>query len=122
MFDLSGKVALVTGARRGMGAADAKASVRVEIDRSVAGITTLVKQARARLATAERVRAPSRLLEQPAGDLAAAETVLQKAGEAIKADDYLTARTQLEGVKSRIEAALKTIDTALAPPAARRRS
>jgi hypothetical protein len=95
------------------GAADAKASVRVEVDRAVAEITTLVKQGRSRLAAAERARAPRRLLKQPANDLASADAVLQKAGEAIAAADYLAAKAALAGVKERVETALAAIDTAI---------
>ena len=102
-------------------AADAKASVRVEVDRAMAEITTLVKQGRLRLATAERARPPSRLLKQPADDLAAADAALQEAGEAIAAADYLAARAALEGVKEQVETALAAIDAAISGRARQRR-
>jgi hypothetical protein len=101
-------------------AAATKAQVRGDVERTMAEIAALLAQGN-NLIPAARRRVPARILRQPEADIAAANADVQKAGEAIKADDYLTARTQLEGVKSRIEGALKTIDTALAPPAARRR-
>jgi hypothetical protein len=103
------------------GAADAKALTRVEVDRAVAELTTLVTQGRTRLAAAERARVPRGLLEQPARDLTAAEADLQKAGEAIAADDYLAARATLEGGRKRVEAALAAITDALQARAPQRR-
>jgi len=101
------------------GAADAKALTRVEVDRAVVEITTLVAQGRARLAAASRARVPRGRLAQPARALTAADSALQKSGEAIAADDYLAARAALEGVKERLKAALAAIDDAMpgrAPP------
>jgi len=95
-------------------AADAKARTRVEVDHAVAELTAFVAQGRTRLAAAERARVPRRLLIQPAADLTAGEAALQKAGEAIAADDYLAARATLEGVKERVEAAMAAVDGAMA--------
>ena len=47
---------------------------------------------------------------------------VQKAGEAIKADDYLGARQALQGVKERIEKALAAVDAAMRPQSRRRQS
>ena len=102
-------------------AADAKARTRVELDRAMAEITNLVTQGRTRLAAAERARVPRSLLAQPAADLTAAEADLQKAGEVIAAGDYLAARTMLEGVRKRVEAALAAISDAVPGRAQRRR-
>jgi Domain of unknown function (DUF4398) len=102
-------------------AADAKARVRVEVDHAVADITALVSHGRARLAAAERARAPRALLEQRADDLTAAESGLQKAGEAIAASDYLAARATLDGVRERAEAALAALDDAIAAQPSQRR-
>jgi hypothetical protein len=46
---------------------------------------------------------------------------VQKAGEAIAADDYFAARPALNGVKERIEQAIAAIDAATASQSARRR-
>jgi hypothetical protein len=103
------------------GAADAKARVRVEVDRAMAEITTLVTQGRTRLAAAERARGPRRLLEQTAGDLAAAEVNLQKAGEAVAEGDYLAAGAALEGTKERVEQALAAIGATIPARSPQRR-
>ena len=95
------------------GAADAKALTRVEVDRAVVEITTLVAQGRARLAAASRARVPRGPLAQPARALTAADSALQKSGEAIAADDYLAARAALAGVKERVGAALAAINDAM---------
>jgi Domain of unknown function (DUF4398) len=62
-----------------------------------------------------------RLLQQSRADLAAAEAALQKAGEAVAAEDYLAARTSLDGVKERVIAALGAINQSMAPRTAARR-
>jgi len=101
--------------------ADAKARVRVEVDRAVGEITTLVTQGRTRLAAAERARVPRPRLKQLANDLTAADAALQKASEAVAAGDYLAASAALEGVKERVEKALAAIDAATASQSPRRR-
>ena len=103
------------------GAADAKARVRAEVERGITEITALIAQARVRLTAAERARVARRLLQQPRADLAAAEAALQKAGEAVAAEDYLTARDALDGVKERVNAALVAINQTMVPRTAARR-
>ena len=105
------------------GAADAKARVRAEVERGITEITALIAQARVRLMAAERARVARRLLQQPRADLAAAEAALQKAGEAVAAEDYLAAREALEWAsRSASIAALAAInDDDGAAHAARRR-
>jgi hypothetical protein len=104
------------------GAADAKARVRGEVERSITEITALIAQARNRLAAAERTRVARRLLQPPRADLTAAEAALQKAGEAVGEEDYLAARETLNGVKERVDTALAAINetTASRAPARRR--
>jgi hypothetical protein len=46
---------------------------------------------------------------------------VQKAGEAMKADDYLAARPGLDGIKERLTEAIDSLNAAMAPPARRRR-
>ena len=70
---------------------------------------------------AERARVARRLLQQPRADLAAADAALQKAGEAVAAEDYLAAREALDGVKERVNAALVAINMTMAPRTAARR-
>jgi hypothetical protein len=101
--------------------ANMKAQVRADVERSMAEIATLLAQANTRTAAAQRARVPARLLRQPTEDIAVANADVQKAGEAIKADDYLGARSALEGVKERIGKALAALDEATRPPSRRRR-
>jgi hypothetical protein len=104
------------------GAADAKARVRGEVEHAITEITALIAQARTRLTAAERARVARRLLQPPRADLTAADAALQKAGEAVAAEDYLLARDALNGVQERVTAALMTINETISPrPAARRR-
>ena len=102
------------------GAADAKARVRVEVDRALTELTPLVTEGRTRLAAAERARVPRPRLEQPATDLTAAATLLQEAGKAVAAGDYLRASAVLEGVGEQVEQALAAIDDAMPSRSPRR--
>jgi hypothetical protein len=103
------------------GAADAKARVRAEVERGITEITALIAQARTRITAAERARVARRLLQAPRADLTAAEAALQKAGEAVAAEDYLLAREALNGVKERVTAALLAINQTMAPRTTARR-
>jgi hypothetical protein len=103
------------------GAADAKARVRAEVEHGITEITAVIAQARTRLTAAERARVARRLLQQPRADLTAAEGALQKAGEAVAAEDYLLAREALNGVRERVNGALMAINQTMAPRAPARR-
>jgi hypothetical protein len=102
-------------------AADGKARTGAEAERSMAEIAGLLAQANTRLAAAQRSRVPARVLRQPAADIDAANADVQKAGEAIDADDYLGAQATLQGVKDRIQKAIAAIDTATTSQSPRRR-
>jgi len=95
-------------------AADTKAQLRGEVERDMAQIAALIASANTRLAAATKARVPRRVLDGPRQELAAVDESVQKAGEAMKADDYLSARAALQGVKERIEKAM----VALTPPPA----
>ena len=92
-------------------AADARAQLRGEVERDMAQIASLIAEANTRLAAATRSRTPRRVLDGPRNDLAAVDQSVQKAGAAMRADDYLAARTALQGVKERIEQALRALET-----------
>lgn len=94
--------------------ADTKAQLRAEVERDMAQIAALIAEANTRLAAATRARVPRRVLDGPRQELAAVDVSVQKAGEAMKADDYLSAKTALQGVQERITRAM----SALGPPAA----
>jgi len=91
-------------------AADTKAQVRGEVERDMAQIAALIAEANTRLAAAGRSRAPRRVLDGPRSELAAVDDSVQKAGAAMKADDYLAARTALQGVKEKIQQAMKALE------------
>src|SRR6266850_6849790 len=92
-------------------AADTKAQVRIEVERDMAQIAALIAQANTRLAAAARSRAPRRVLDGPRSDLAAVDESVQKAGAAMRADDYLAAKAALQGVKERIQQAMRALGT-----------
>jgi hypothetical protein len=102
-------------------AADTRARLRGEIERSMAEVAALMAQAHTRLEAARKTRAPRRVLDQIAVAITELNRDVQKAGEAIKADDYVAARSALDGVKERIEKTIVAIDQASTPAAQRRR-
>ena len=91
---------------------DAKARVRVEVDHASTELAALIVEGRTLLDSAARGGVPRTGLEQPASDLAAAESRLQKAGEAVDMGDYLGASAALEGVRGHIEHAIAGINDA----------
>jgi hypothetical protein len=90
-------------------AAETRAQLRGEVERDMAQIAALIAEANTRLAAATRSRTARRTLEAPRKELAAVDESVQKAGAAMKADDYLAARTALQGVKERIENAMRAL-------------
>jgi flagellar hook-basal body complex protein FliE len=102
-------------------AADTKAQLRGEVEREMAQIAALIAEANTRLAAAARTRAPRRVLDGPRKELAAVDESVQKAGAAMRADDYLAARMALQGVKDRIAQAMRTLATPTVQSSRRRR-
>jgi hypothetical protein len=102
-------------------AADGKAQVRAEVERTMAEISGLIVQANARLESARKARVSRRLLVEPAQSVATVSEEVQKAGEVIKAGNYLEARPLLRNLKSRIQKTIAAIAAAQSPSAARRR-
>src|SRR5258705_2797353 len=92
-------------------AADARAQLRGEVERDMAQIAALIAQANTPLAAATRSRTPTRVLHGPRTDLAAVDQSVQKAGAAMRADDYLAARSALQGVKEKIQQAMRALET-----------
>lgn len=95
-------------------AAETRARVRSEVERSMADVAALLAQANARVAGAEKNRAPRRNLRDAQQLLARVNEDVQKAGAAMKAGDYLAAQPALSGIKERIE----QVTTLLNQPAA----
>jgi hypothetical protein len=102
-------------------AAAARARIRGEVERTMAEIAGLMAQANTRLDTARKSRAPRRTIDQAARAIAAVNADVQKAGEAMRADDYLSAQPALEGIKERITKTIDDINASMAPAARRRR-
>lgn len=102
-------------------AADTKAQVRGEVERTMAEVATLMAQANVRLQAAQKTRVPRRTLAGPSATLAAINTDVQKAGEAMKAGDYLAARPLLQEIKARILETIEALDAAIASQSPRRR-
>ena len=90
-------------------AAEQRAQVRGEVERDMAQIAALIAEANSRLAAAARARMPRRTLDGPRAELAAVDDAVQKAGAAMRADDFLAARTALQGVRERIEKAMEVL-------------
>ena len=91
-------------------AADSRAQIRGEVERDMAQIAALIAEANTRLNAATRTRVPRRALEGARKELAAVDASVQKAGAAMRADDYLAARMQLQGVKERIATAMHALE------------
>ena len=91
-------------------AAETRAQLRGEVERDMAQIAGLIAEANTRLAAATRTRTPRRVIETARRELAAVNDPVQKAGAAMKADDYLSARTALQGVRERIEGTVKALE------------
>jgi hypothetical protein len=95
-------------------AADTKAQIRGEVERTMAEIAALLAQSNVKLGVAQKVRVPRRVLREPIDDLAAVNADVQKAGEAMQGGDYSSLRPVLKDVKARIQKVDATLDAAIA--------
>lgn len=102
--------------------AEARARLRSEVERTMSDVAGLMAQASTRLEAARKNRrARQSTLDQAAATVAAVNRTVQKAGEAIKEDDYGKAGPALSGVKARMEQAIASIESAVRPASPRRR-
>jgi hypothetical protein len=101
-------------------AAGQKAATRSEAERMLADLTALLTNADERLRRAA-ARAAAGRLDEPTRTIDAARTSVQEARAALAADQYLQARSVLEGVSARLRAAIETLDVEIATQGARRR-
>lgn len=89
-------------------AADTKAKLRGDVERSMAEVTALVTQVRAWIDGPASARTPrtrrtaQRVVTQATGEL-------QKAGSAIQAEDYMGAQALLAGTKERLQKAVPAV-------------
>ena len=102
-------------------AADARARIRGEVERSMAEVAALLAQAKTLLSAAEKSRVPRPVLTDARSTLAEVDLSVQKAGTAINADDYMAAQPAMSGVKERIEGVVATLDAAIRAQSSRRR-
>jgi len=102
-------------------AAETRARVRGEVERSMAEIAGLLAQANLRLTEAERARVPRQTLRAVTQTLAQVNAAVQKAGEALETDDYLAAQPVLTGVKEQTAEAIASLDASLKAQSSRRR-
>jgi uncharacterized membrane protein YgaE (UPF0421/DUF939 family) len=103
-------------------AAESRTRLRSEIEKSMAEVAGLLAQASTSLDAARRnARIPRRTLNEIAATIARVNVDVQKAGEAMKAEDYIAAQPAVEGVKERIEKAIAALDAAANPQPQRRR-
>jgi hypothetical protein len=93
-------------------AAEAKAQVRAEVERTTTSISALLATTRTRLTAVRATRIDTAVLEQAESDIAAAEAALQESGEAVTAGDYLGANQALEGVREQVARALAALNSA----------
>lgn len=102
-------------------AAETQARVRGEVERTMGEIAGLMAQGNVTLEQARKARMPARVLREPAATLNAVNTDVQKAGELLKAGDYVAARPLLLDVKARIQKAIGTLNEMMSPQQQRRR-
>ena len=95
-------------------AADTKAKLRGDVERSMAEVTALVTQVRAWIDSPASARTP-RTRRTAQRVVTQATDELQKAGSAIQAEDYMGAQALLAGTKERLQ---KAVPAVTGPPAA----
>ena len=93
-------------------AADQKAILRSQVERTLGELTVTLEQAHERLAAAEAAGVAARTLAGPRAVIATAETAVQKAGAAVAQEDYPGARQVLADVAPRLSAAISELDAA----------
>jgi hypothetical protein len=102
-------------------AADTKAQVRGEAERTMAEVGTLLAQASIRLQAAQKARVPRRTLAAPTKALESIRKDVQKAGELMRTGDYLSARPLLQEIKNRIVKTTADLTAMTTQPQRRRR-
>jgi hypothetical protein len=101
------------------GAADGKARARGDAEAAVAAATASLTQLKTRLSAPDVERLTQKDTAAARKAAAAAEAAVQKAREAIKAEDYPGAREAVQEIPARITAEIVAIDALAAKRAAR---
>jgi hypothetical protein len=101
-------------------AADTRAKVRADLERSIAEVNALATQIGAWIASPASARTPrTQRIAQQAVTQSTAD--VQKAGSAIKSEDYAGAQTLLTASKERLQKVLPVAPTAAGAQSTRRR-
>jgi hypothetical protein len=101
-------------------AADTRAKVRGEVERSIAEVNALITQVNAWIASPAAARTPrARRTAQQVVTTSTAE--VQKAGSAMQAEDYAGAQNVLTATKERLQKVLPTAANTAAAQSTRRR-
>jgi hypothetical protein len=93
--------------------ADEQKRARDETERALLDMATLLSEAGSKADEAERARVPRRVVREARQVLAEVNDDVQKAGTAIKAEDYATAQPLLIAVKARLEKIIATLTAAM---------
>src|SRR5687768_11306711 len=91
-------------------AVEGRADARGQAERAIAEVATLLSRSLSQLKDADVARLNARELKGPRAVVAAAETKLQKARTALKAEDYPAVTAALDGAAAELQAALTQID------------
>jgi len=102
-------------------AADTRAKLRGDIERSRAEVNALLTQARTQLTSPSGARIPGRTRRTAQQTLAQLEKELQKADAALRGEDYTEAERLLTGLKQRIQGVVATISRGPISQSPRRR-
>lgn len=101
-------------------AGEARAKLRGDAERAIGEVEALLKHSRERLADPIVAALPRRALQDARATIASVEKAMQEARAALKADDYRRTMERTKGLTQRVQAALNTIDDALAAGRPRR--
>ena len=102
-------------------AAEARVRARGEVEDSMADVAALLAEASTRVTAAEHARVPRRTVRQAQQELERVNEDVQKAGAAMKQEDYAAAGAALQGVKPRIQHIIASLQPAPTQPPRRGR-
>lgn len=102
-------------------ASDARVRARGQVENSMADVAALLAEASTRVSAAEHSRLPRRTVRQAQLELERVNEDVQKAGAAMKQQDYAAADTALKGVKERIQHIIATLQPPATTQSPRRR-
>ena len=102
-------------------AAETRARLRGEVERSMAEVAALLAQANGRVTAADKLKVPRRALREAQQLLAQVNEDVQKAGAAMQTEDYAAAQPALVGIKERLTKVIALLDQQPASQTPRRR-